>query len=217
MHSSIERFLVILLHALLITKENFAGFYHNNHRISLLRIKQMVHNFLLLFACVINIKKPIYFHLLIAHARRRQVFIPPPLERKHKWTNTATVIVAIQTKKTLLFIKMTSHYKIDRDNNSNKVTGIGLQLDKGHKIHSRLGLTFLLMSKSYWSSIVSYSPTSRKPILCSILGGLPKLKCYLVQESISWYYKISTMLFKIFKRKCFCHIHTGYSILPLRN
>jgi hypothetical protein len=40
MHSSIERFLVILLHALLITKENFAGFYHNNHRISLLRIKQ---------------------------------------------------------------------------------------------------------------------------------------------------------------------------------
>jgi hypothetical protein len=205
MHSSIERFLVILLHALLITKENFAGFYHNNHRISLLRIKQMVHNFLLLFACVINIKKPIYFHLLIAHARRRQVFIPPPLERKHKWTNTATVIVAIQTKKTLLFIKMTSHYKIDRDNNSNKVTGIGLQLDKGHKIHSRLGLTFLLMSKSYWSSIVSYSPTSRKPILCSILGGLPKLKCYLVQESISWYYKISTMLKR--KGKCLTEMH----------
>ena len=204
MHSSIERFLVILLHALLITKENFAGFYHNNHRISLLRIKQMVHNFLLLFACVINIKKPIYFHLLIAHARRRQVFIPPPLERKHKWTNTATVIVAIQTKKTLLFIKMSITLQ-NRDKNSNKVTGIGLRLDKGNKIHSRLGLTFLLMSKSYWSSIVSYSPTSRKPILCSILGGLPKLKCYLVQESISWYYKISTMLKR--KGKCLTEMH----------
>ena len=65
MHSSIERFLVILLHALLIKKENFAGFYHNNHQISLLRIKQMVHIFVLLFSCVINIKKPICFHLLI--------------------------------------------------------------------------------------------------------------------------------------------------------